>query len=319
MRGLQLSLNKGQNLRLEKALEQLESLSSKANSDASVIVADDISVNYEDAILKGHGTGEMDGRVVATLCGVVERVNKLVYVRALRARYKPEIGDIIIGRVIEVAPKRWRLEINFSQDAVLMLSSMNLPDGIQRRRTAVDELNMRSIFEENDVICAEVRGFQHDGCLHLQARSQKYGKLKRGQLLTIPPYLVKKRKQHFHHLDQYGIDLILGCNGFIWVGEHVEVRDDMAIDDLLDKPEQQNEKVEETYTPLDTRQNICRAANAIRVLSTLGFTVTVEVIMEIVNLSVSMNLDVHEMLGSEFYVVVAEKEAERRSLSTKRR
>ncbi|KAK6164725.1 hypothetical protein DH2020_001589 [Rehmannia glutinosa] len=355
MRGLQLSLNKGQKLRLEKALEQLESLSSKANSDASVIVADDISVNYEDAILKGHGTAEMDGRVVATLCGVVERVNKLVYVRSLRARYKPEIGDIIIGRVIEVAPKRWRLEINFSQDAVLMLSSMNLPDGIQekcidqlheqndnlmnavqalflalafqRRRTAIDELNMRTIFEENDVICAEVRGFQHDGCLHLQARSQKYGKLKRGQLLTIPPYLVKKRKQHFHHLDQYGIDLILGCNGFIWVGEHVEVRDDMA-DDLSDKPEQQNvkslsttsdEEVEETYTPLDTRQNICRTANAIRVLSTLGFMVTVEVIMEIVDLSVSLNLDVHEMLGSEFYVIVAEKEAERRSLSTKKR
>jgi exosome complex RNA-binding protein Rrp4 len=69
------------------------------------------------------------------------------------------------------------LEINFSQDAVLMLSSMNLPDGIQRRRTAVDELNMRTIFEENDVICAEVRGFQHDGSLHLQARSQKYGKV----------------------------------------------------------------------------------------------------------------------------------------------
>ncbi|KAL3647915.1 exosome non-catalytic core subunit rrp4 [Castilleja foliolosa] len=330
MRGLQLSLSKGQNLRLERALEQLESLSSKANSDASVIVADDISVNYEDAILKGHGTGEMDGRVVATLCGVVERVNKLVYVRALRARYKPEIGDIIIGRVVEVAPKRWKLEINFSQDAVLMLSSMNLPDGIQRRRTAVDELNMRSIFEENDVICAEVRGFQHDGCLHLQARSQKYGKLKRGQLLTVPPYLVKKRKQHFHHLDEYNMDLILGCNGFIWVGEHVEVRDDMAIDDLLDKPEQQSdvklsndetgdEKVEETYTPLNTRQNICRAANAIRVLSTLGFTVTVEVIMEIVNLSVTMNIDVHEMLGSEFYVVVTEKEAERRSLSAKRR
>lgn len=32
---------------------------------------------------------------------------------------------------MKVAPKRWRLEINFSQDAVLMLSSMNLPDGIQ--------------------------------------------------------------------------------------------------------------------------------------------------------------------------------------------
>ncbi|KAL0435784.1 UNVERIFIED_CONTAM: Exosome complex component RRP4 [Sesamum radiatum] len=327
MRGLQLSLNKGQKLRLERALEQLESLSSKANSDASVTVADNISVDYEDAILKGHGTAEMDGRVVATLCGVVERVNKLVYVRTLRARYKPEVGDIIVGRVIEVAPKRWRLEINFSQDAVLMLSSMNLPDGIQRRRTAVDELNMRSIFEENDVICAEVRGFQHDGCLHLQARSQKYGKLKRGQLLTISPYLVKKRKQHFHYLDQYGIDLILGCNGFVWVGEHVEVKDDM-VEDLSNKSEQQNvkswttmgdEEVEEIYTPPETRQNICRTANAIRVLSTLGFMITVEVVMEVVNLSISLNVDIHEMLGAEFYVIVAEKEAERRSMSTKRR
>ncbi|KAL2238904.1 exosome complex component RRP4 homolog [Sesamum indicum] len=327
MRGLQLSLNKGQKLRLDRALERLESLSSKANSDASVTVADNISVDYEDAILKGHGTAEMDGRVVATLCGVVERVNKLVYVRTLRARYKPEVGDIIVGRVIEVAPKRWRLEINFSQDAVLMLSSMNLPDGIQRRRTAVDELNMRSIFEENDVICAEVRGFQHDGCLHLQARSQKYGKLKRGQLLTISPYLVKKRKQHFHYLDQYGIDLILGCNGFVWVGEHVEVKDDM-VEDLSNKSEQQNvkswnmmgdEEVEEIYTPPETRQNICRTANAIRVLSTLGFMITVEVVMEVVNLSISLDLDIHEMLGAEFYVIVAEKEAERRSMSTKRR
>lgn len=52
MRHLQLSLNKGQKLRLERALEHLESLSSKANSDASVTVADDIPVNYEDAILK---------------------------------------------------------------------------------------------------------------------------------------------------------------------------------------------------------------------------------------------------------------------------
>ncbi|KAK9281525.1 hypothetical protein L1049_004428 [Liquidambar formosana] len=328
MRGIQLSLNQTQKLRLQRALEQLESLSSKANSNASVTIADTIPVNYEDGVLKGHGTSELDGEVVATMCGVVERVNKLVYVRALRARYKPEIGDIIVGRVIEVAPKRWRLEINFSQDAVLMLSSMNLPDGIQRRRTAVDELNMRSIFEENDVICAEVRGFQHDGSLHLQARSQKYGKLERGQLLTVPPYLVKRRKQHFHNLEQYGIDLILGCNGFIWVGEHIEAKDPM-VEDQVNKSEQQNtkssknftrlEEQEQTYTPPETRQNICRTANAVRVLSTLGFNITVEVITETVELSSSLNLDIHEMLGSEFCVLVAEREAERRRLLTKKK
>lgn len=321
MRGLHLPLTQTQKVRLQRALEKLEALSTKANSNASVTIADTIPVNYEDGFLKGHGTTELNGEVVATVCGVVERVNKLVYVRTLRARYKPEVGDIIVGRVIEVAPKRWRLDINYSQDAVLMLSSINLPDGIQRRRTAEDELNMRSIFEENDVICAEVRGFQHDG-LHLQARSQKYGKLQRGQLLSIPSYLVKRRKQHWHYLDEYGIDLILGCNGFVWVGEHVETKDEMLVDQA-DKPDSQTSKTndhstslegqEQTYTPLETRQNICRIANAIRVLSMLGFVVTIEVVMEVVNLGVSQNMDTHEMLGSEFCVLVAEREAERRS------
>ncbi|XP_030552436.1 exosome complex component RRP4 homolog [Rhodamnia argentea] len=320
MRGLQLPLTQTQKVRLQRALEKLEALLSKANSNASVTVADTIPVNYDDAFLKGHGTTEHNGEVVATVCGVVERVNKLIYVRTLRARYKPEVGDIIVGRVIEVAPKRWRLDINYSQDAVLMLSSINMPDGIQRRRTAEDELNMRSIFEENDVLCAEVRGFQHDG-LHLQARSQKYGKLQRGQLLSIPPYIVKRQKQHWHYLEEYGIDLILGCNGFVWVGEHVETKDEMLVDQ--DKPESQTSKTndysmslesrEHTYTPLETRQNICRIANAIRVLSMLGFIVTIEVVMEVVNLGVSQNMDTHEMLGSEFCVLVAEREAERRS------
>ncbi|GJV72536.1 exosome complex component RRP4 [Tanacetum coccineum] len=171
---------------------------------------------------------------------------------------------------------------------------------------------------------AEVRDFMRDGSLQLQARSQKYGKLEKGQMLTISPYLVKRRKQHFHHLEQYGIDLILGCNGFIWVGEHVETTDNM-IEDEPTKPESQDitsmslEEQEQTYTPLETRQNICRIANAIRVLSTLGFSITVDVILEIVDLSTSKGLDIHDMLGAEFCVLVAEKEAERRNLKTRRK
>ncbi|XP_027352838.1 exosome complex component RRP4 homolog [Abrus precatorius] len=327
MREIKLPLSQTQKVRLQKALQQLESLSSKVNSEASVTVADSISVNHEDGVLKGHGTTDLNGEVVATVCGIVERVNKLVYVRALRSRYKPEVGDIVIGRVVEVAQKRWRLEINYSQNAVLMLSSMNMPDGVQRRRTAIDELNMRCIFEEKDVVCAEVRGFQHDG-LHLQARSQKYGKLSRGQLLTIPPYLVKRQKQHFHYLEQYGIDLILGCNGFIWIGENIEDRDDM-VEDQVNQSDQQVlfpnknseglEEQEKSFTTLETRKYICRAANAVRVLSTLGFNITLEIIKGIIDLSLSLNLDIHEMLASEFCVLVAEREAERRGSDKKKR
>ncbi|KAJ0027936.1 hypothetical protein Pint_36007 [Pistacia integerrima] len=339
MRNLQLSLNQTQKIRLQTALEKLESLSSKSNSNSCVTVADSIPI-YEDGILKGHGTSDRKGELVATVCGVVERINKLIYVRTLRSRYKPETGDIVIGRVIEVAPKRWKLEGLFAVERGWNRSFEELSNVYSgerksapgstasppmRRRTAVDELNMRSIFTENDLVCAEVRSSQNDGSLQLQARSQKYGKLEKGQLLMIDPYLVKRRKQHFHHLEQYGIDLILGCNGFVWVGEHVEARDTIVVNDSEQLAKKSggtsmdlDEQVE-NHTPPETRQNICRIANAIRVLSALGFNVILEVITETVKLSNTMNLDIHEMLGSEFYVLVAEKEAERRSSLSKRK
>uniref|UniRef100_A0A1J3EC81 Exosome complex component rrp4 n=1 Tax=Noccaea caerulescens TaxID=107243 RepID=A0A1J3EC81_NOCCA len=322
MRKLQLPLSQTQKVRFERAIERLQSLSSTVNSDASVIVTDSIPVNHEDAYLKGHGTSEVDGELLATVCGVVERVDKLVYVRTLRARYKPEVGDIVVGRVIEVSQNRWRVELNFTQDGVLMLSAMNMPDGAQRRRTSVDELNMRNIFVEDDVVCAEVRNFQHDGSLQLHARSQKYGKLEKGQLVKVDPYLVKRSKHHFHHIDSLGLDLIIGCNGFIWVGEHVEVRDPVIIadqkDDEMVTSSAKDTGKEESHTPLETRQSICRIGNAIRVLSNLGFTVTLEVIMETVNMSSSKNIEIHDMLGSEFHVLVAENEAERRRAKRKK-
>ena len=78
------------------------------------------------------------------------------------------------------------------------------------------------------------------------------------------------------------------------------------------------EEQEQTYTLLEKGQSICRITNAVWVLSILGFNIAIKVIMDTMNLSSSLNLDIHEMLGSEFCVLVAEGEAERRSL-TKRK
>lgn len=84
-------------------------------------------------------------------------------------RYQGEIGDIVVGRITEVSQKLWKVDINGKQDALLMLSAVNLPGGvlvyiffffffeiftlfIKRRRTTSDELQMRSIYVENDLI-----------------------------------------------------------------------------------------------------------------------------------------------------------------------
>ncbi|KAM7495963.1 hypothetical protein LguiA_020377 [Lonicera macranthoides] len=201
---------------------------------------------------------EQDGEVVATVYGVVERVNKLVYVQTLRARYKHETGDIIVGRV---APKRWRLEINFSQDAVLMLSSMNLLDGVQIALTGCEHdgestpsSKKPEVWEGN---AKQSKVIWNYGCSRNISRERS---------IALSPALPSEEAK----------------TAFIPSRANSKSQSSTSL-----------EEQEQTYTPPEIRQNICRTANVVRVLSTLGFNVTVDVIMEMVKLSRSMNVDIH--------------------------
>jgi exosome complex component RRP4 len=48
--------------------------------------------------------------------------------------------------------KRWKVEIAGQREAVLQLSAVNLPGGVQRMRTYEDQLSMRTLFSENDLV-----------------------------------------------------------------------------------------------------------------------------------------------------------------------
>lgn len=39
------------------------------------------------------------------------------------------MGDVVVGRITEVGSKKWRVDVNAKQDAILLLSSINLPGG----------------------------------------------------------------------------------------------------------------------------------------------------------------------------------------------
>jgi exosome complex component RRP4 len=99
---------------------------------------------------------------------------------------------------------------------------------------------MRNFFEEGDLLVAEVQAFFADGAMSLHTRSLKYGKvcfkpetrfiynsacchypqLRNGQLVSVPPILIRRLKSHFCSLPS-GVDLILGLNGYIWICKHV--------------------------------------------------------------------------------------------------
>ena len=55
--------------------------------------------------------------------------------------------------------------------------------------------------------------------------------MRNGQLVSLPPHLIRRLKSHFYHIPPpcgpTGVDIILGLNGYVWVsvGTTQEKRD----------------------------------------------------------------------------------------------
>lgn len=118
-------------------------------------------------------------RLIASVAGTVERVNKLISVIPLSPSiYVGQVGDLVIGRIVGVGGSRWKVSLTCSapssagahgsmKEGQLPLSGVNLPGGVQRIRTSEDVLAMRSLYKEGDLLTCEVQQVQRDGTLIL--------------------------------------------------------------------------------------------------------------------------------------------------------
>lgn len=81
--------------------------------------------------LRGHGTYIKNHDLISSRRGVVTTVNKLIKVSSVSRKYYGDVGDVVVGRVVEVANKRWLLDVNAPHHAVILLSSVNIPGSTQ--------------------------------------------------------------------------------------------------------------------------------------------------------------------------------------------
>lgn len=208
-------------------------------TDSKSIVTPGEHITSDPQWMRGHGTyvPQDSSTIISTVAGHLHKTNKLLSVQPLRARYQPEIGDLVVGRIVSVQTKKWSVDIAAPMLASLPLSSINLPGGILRRRTAVDELNIRSFFSEGDLLVAEVQSLHQDNTASLHTRSLKYGKLRNGLFTSLSGAgggilsrrggVVRSRRQVFTLNTAAGeIDVVLGVNGYIFISKHTKTTAD---------------------------------------------------------------------------------------------
>jgi exosome complex component RRP4 len=150
-------------MNIQVTLRETSELADVPASSKHVIVTPGEVVCPSAGYIRGHGTFIKDGNLVASVAGIVERVNKLITVRPLKSRWLGEVGDIVVGRVVDLGPTRWVVDVGGLQHSNLHLSAVTLPNAQQRKRTAEDQLQMREIFSEQDLLSAEVHELHRDG------------------------------------------------------------------------------------------------------------------------------------------------------------
>ncbi|KAF2125686.1 hypothetical protein P153DRAFT_378539 [Dothidotthia symphoricarpi CBS 119687] len=284
-------------------------------SQTKSIVTPGEHITTDPQWMRGHGTyvPSETSTIISTVAGHLHKTNKLLSVQPLRARYQPEIGDLVVGRIVSVQTKKWSVDIAAPMLANLPLSSINLPGGILRRRTAVDELNIRTFFSEGDLLVAEVQSLHQDNTASLHTRSLKYGKLRNGLftslsgagggILSRKGGVVRSRRQVFTLNTAAGeIDVVLGVNGYIFISKRT-APDTSGTDMGLNRLEEavsetlyssQNDDIE----PAVMRE-ITRVSTLIRGLVACGAKVDEDMIVKVYEGAIELEAEERSLGGVE--------------------
>ncbi|KAL8668917.1 MAG: hypothetical protein Q9168_006470 [Polycauliona sp. 1 TL-2023] len=283
--------------------------SAKRNKHAAVITPGEV-VTDDPQWMRGHGTAASSGStaILATVAGTLLRTNKLLSIQPLRARYTPEIGDLVVGRIVSVETKRWKVDVSAPLLAHLPLSAINLPGGILRKRTSTDELAIRSFFSEGDLLVAEVQSVYQDGAASLHTRSLRYGKLRNGVFIRVSGTgggggVVRARRQVWTINTANGggdVDVVLGVNGYIWICKHS--RGELVASSEEAKKMNEITRMEEAVSesmysnrndeiPAQTRREIARLTGCVKALVENGIRVDEEMVMAAYHASTNLDGD----------------------------
>ncbi|KAL7553082.1 hypothetical protein ACHAWF_016344 [Thalassiosira exigua] len=315
---------------------------------SNVVMQGDDDKKEGDNDDEGHENDVPKGpqRLIASVAGTVERVNKLISVIPLSPSiYAGQVGDLVVGRIVGVGGSRFKVSLTCSapassgsngsmKEGQLPLSGVNLPGGVQRIRTSEDVLAMRNLFKEGDLLTCEVQQVQKDGTLILHTRSLRYGKLDNGVLATVPPGLVGRRKNHFVTLKGLGatggknanessmdvdeegegdVDVYLGLNGGIWIQRSVPSEWENAIRADQDERAPLAETLQKlrhrhatTRVSRSMRESIARVRNSIDCLRLVHCEITPETIEIVAKASIDEGVRVGDMLHPEWIVKLTE-------------
>jgi exosome complex component RRP4 len=177
-----------------------------------VVPGDFISDEVDRA---GEGTYVEDGKIYALNYGIVSEKGAIKVV-ALSGKYVPTMGDVVIGRIIELSYPFWIVDIASPYEARLHLSDFSR--GAERR---IDFSSMSNYLDVGDLIIAKVQ--KVDALMRIDLGLKDEIKIDdRGRLIEISytkvPRVIGRSGSMIKLLkDKCKCFIFIAKNGRIWI------------------------------------------------------------------------------------------------------
>jgi len=176
----------------------------------------------------GDNTYKDDDKIYATRVGLADLEDQTIYVVALKAFYIPSVGDIVIGKIVEVGISAWMVDINAPYLAVLRASDVFDRPFNPRK----DELP--AIFDVNDLIIAKLVAYDRTQDPLLTVREPGFGKITRGQIVEVTPTKIPRiigRKGSMISMikKETGCQITVGQNGLVLISGRTPEDERLAV------------------------------------------------------------------------------------------
>ncbi|MDI6888025.1 MAG: exosome complex RNA-binding protein Rrp4, partial [Candidatus Thermoplasmatota archaeon] len=135
-----------------------------------------------EQLMHGSGTYKVANNIYASIVGIKNIRANYVSVIPLEGRYIPKVGDSLVGKIIDVTPNIWVVDINSPYTAVLYITEV--PWRVEFGNTA-------KFLNINDTILCDVLSV--DEAKRVQVTMTKGGKkLVGGQIIEVAPSRVPR-------------------------------------------------------------------------------------------------------------------------------
>jgi len=146
---------------------------------------------------------------------------KIIEVIPINGKYLPKIGDFVIGKIKEVMPNMWIIDINSPFSATLLLKDAF------NERIDVEKVDLSKFYDINDIIFGKITNITRNKTVRISLKSSPQKKLKNGLIIEINNilnhWLIQNKEKILERLKKKEIEIVIGKNRLIWVKGKKEI------------------------------------------------------------------------------------------------